>query len=81
MLEGELHHQSITLVQGLAMLWIYEFNYGDKTRATALLEEFYNVHQALQLNAWTIPDKIGSQYLGCWQAASFIIWGLYVLDA
>ena len=80
-LEGELQHQSITLVQGLSILWVYEFNHGDKMRATALLEEFYGVYKALNLGGWVIPDTIGAQYIGCWQAASYIIWGCFSLDA
>ncbi|KAF7563292.1 hypothetical protein G7046_g820 [Stylonectria norvegica] len=71
---------SITLLQGLAMLWMYEANYGDKIRAEALQDELCGVHETLGLSHLEMtprPDTSDRH----WQALSFIVWGFFCLEA
>lgn len=81
LLENELAHQSITLVQGLAILGTYEGNFGERTRALALLDEFHRAYDGLGLSDWQISNAPDACYMDCWQAASYTIWGLFALEA
>lgn len=56
MLEDERKHPSITFVQGLAVLWIYQINYGDKSLAASILDNFYFFHSALRLGSKSPTD-------------------------
>lgn len=87
MLEDERQHPSITLLQGLTVLWIYKVNYGEKIEAIALLEEFYHFHDTLglsDLDMLTIHSMIPSQPLRLKrerQVLSLVIWGFFCLEA
>lgn len=86
-LSNERQDLSITLVQGLALLWTYEVNYGDKAQAVALLDEFYYVHSNLGLSDIEIPVADGAlapqdfQLAAEWQVISGIIWAMFCLEA
>lgn len=87
MLEDERQRPSITLLQGLTVLWIYEVNYGEKTKAISLLEDFYHFHSALGLSDLTMQTIDGifpSQAPGLIrerQALSCIVWGFFCMEA
>ncbi|KAJ3542275.1 hypothetical protein NM208_g4187 [Fusarium decemcellulare] len=87
MLRHERQHPSMTLLQGLIVLWIYEVNYGRKAQAIALLEEFYNTHSTLGLSDLTLPTMEGifpsqaSHSKEEWQVLSCIVWGFFCLEA
>ncbi|KAL6695522.1 hypothetical protein J3F84DRAFT_374608 [Trichoderma pleuroticola] len=86
-LSNERQHPSITLVQGLALLWTYEVNYGNKVQAVALLDEFYYVHGNLGLSDIEIPGTDGAQapqdpqLAAEWQVISSIVWAIFCLEA
>ncbi|KAK2684240.1 hypothetical protein QWA68_016942, partial [Fusarium oxysporum] len=85
-LEDERQRPSITLLQGLTVLWIYEVNYGEKAQAIALLEEFYHFHSALGLSDLAMPamdDTTPSQLsrpMREWQVFSCIVWGFFCFE-
>lgn len=82
LLETERNYQSITLVQGLALLWVYEGNCGNKSRAVDLLNELYHVHECLGLSRTTIPTGTRMAEPAAqrkWHAISCICWGFYSL--
>src|SRR6478609_4652686 len=86
-LEDERQRPSITLLQGLTVLWIYEVNYGEKAQAISLLEEFYHFHSALGLSDLAMPamdDTSPSQVsrpMREWQVLSCIVWGFFCFEA
>jgi hypothetical protein len=87
MLRDERQRPSITLLQGLIVLWIYEVNYGEKAQAIALLEEFYYFHSALGLSDLAMPAIDGiflsqaPRLMREWQVLSCIVWGFFCLEA
>jgi hypothetical protein len=87
MLVDERQRPSITLLQGLTFLWIYEVNYGEKTQAISLLEDYYHFHNALGLSDLAMPTIdgiISSQaphLIRERQVLSCIVWGFFCLEA
>ena len=55
LLESERNYRSITLIQGLALLWVYEGNGGNKSPAVDLLKELYHIQGCLGLSTITVP--------------------------
>ncbi|KAH6896644.1 hypothetical protein B0T10DRAFT_526067 [Thelonectria olida] len=80
MLEQDRLNTTIPLAQGLALLWIYEDNYGDQHRATAFLDEFYRVHDALGVSNVEDPAHDVNHSKMEWQALSFVSWGFFCLE-
>lgn len=68
---------SIPLAQGLVLLWLYEANYSDQSRAAALLEEFYRIHEALEASKVAVQDQPSDPE---WQAVAFVSWGFFCLE-
>ncbi|KAI5460641.1 hypothetical protein BGZ63DRAFT_488630 [Mariannaea sp. PMI_226] len=84
MLEQERFNTSIPLVQGLALLWIYEANFGDEGRGAVLLSDFYRVHEAIGASNVESPENLDMFDFGSrmeWQAISFVSWGFFCLEA
>lgn len=80
LLETERNYQSITLLQGLALLWVYEGNCGNKSRAIDLLNELYRIHGCLGLSTITVPTgtrMADPNVQRKWHAISSICWGFY----
>ncbi|KAK3939026.1 hypothetical protein QBC46DRAFT_409619 [Diplogelasinospora grovesii] len=82
-LKSEINYQSITLAQGMAVLWMYELNFGDRERAKWLLEEVYKTYKNLRLDTMRAAS---SESVLCDPAArrtcnaiSKICWGFYSL--
>jgi hypothetical protein len=80
MLQQEQLDTSIPLAQGLALLWTYEANFGDQHRATALLDEFYQVCDALGVSNVENPERDAFDSKMEWQAVSFVSWGFFCLE-
>ncbi|KAJ9138468.1 Nitrogen assimilation transcription factor nira [Pleurostoma richardsiae] len=73
---------SITLIQGLGMLWVYEGNSGSRQRAATLLETFFDAYQSLGLDVdmthlGALSDPMAERR---WEAVSFICWGMYSME-
>ncbi|KAI8710716.1 Amidohydro-rel domain-containing protein [Fusarium sp. LHS14.1] len=88
MLEGERKRPSVSLLQGLLVLWIYEINYGVKAEAQVLLEHFYSFHEALGLSdlampavSHAIPNETSTlRLMEEGQVLSCIVWGVFCLE-
>ncbi|KAJ3453382.1 hypothetical protein MRS44_017629 [Fusarium solani] len=89
MLEDERKRPSISLLQGLLVLWIHEINYGVKAEAEVLLEQFYRFHDALGLSDLAvspvnhaIPNETSTlRLMEEGQVLSCIVWGFFCLEA
>lgn len=89
MLEDERQHPSISLLQGLLALWIWEINYGAKTKAEVLLEQFYRFHNALGLSDLAVPavtraipnETSTLRRMEEEQILSCTVWGFFCLEA
>jgi hypothetical protein len=87
MLEDERQRPSITLLQGLTVLWICEVNYGEKKQAISLLEEFHHFHSTLGVSDLAMPTIDGilpsqaPRLMRERQILSCIVWGFFCLEA
>lgn len=84
MLEDERSRPSITVLQGITLLWLYEGSVGDARQAERYMWEMVGLYFKLGLDRRAMPDvcpawdsRMGREL----QAISLIIWGLYSFNA
>ncbi|KAL8386967.1 hypothetical protein RB595_010259 [Gaeumannomyces hyphopodioides] len=84
MLEDERRRPSITALQGITLLWLYEGSAGDARQAERYMWEMVDLYFQLGLHRRTEPEtcqgwdsRMGREL----QAISYIVWGLYSFNA
>ena len=82
--EARLHPvNDITLAQGLCLLWTYEMDTGNGHQSTDLLNDFYQVYDAVvaDFSKSCGSDNIIDADMRIYrEAVSFIIWGFFCLE-
>ncbi|KAL8351361.1 hypothetical protein RB601_000602 [Gaeumannomyces tritici] len=83
-LEDERRRPSITMLQGITLLWLYEGSAGDARQAERYMWEMVDLYFQLGLHRRTEPDncpgwnsRMGREL----QAISYIVWGIFSFNA
>lgn len=76
---------SLTLTQGVALLWTYESNIGDGPHALRLLDDVYHLYSTFSFQRpqgyETLMDPPLSLDLRVRRATAHLAWGLYIITA
>jgi hypothetical protein len=82
--EARLHPtKNITLAQGLVLLWVYEIDNGKGHQSITLLNDFYQVYDAVVADftkSHEAYDILNADTRTYREAMSFVIWGLFCLE-
>jgi hypothetical protein len=79
----EVLRPSLTLIQGLMILFAYEARFGQANTAEHYLNLFYDTHSRLSLNEAQIPTQdvfLDTNISRSWQAISKSLWGIYMVE-
>lgn len=71
------------MLQGLLLLWVFEFNVGSEDWAAALLDHFRHAYRELGLHEIQVSEVPSTESPARTeiQGMSSILWGLYCMDA
>ena len=92
MLDEGRKHPSLSLLQGIVALWVYECNSGNNLGAAYLLEDIYHTYDTLGLNDLGISSQDAGEPTSTstgdlidarrdWKGTCCIVWELFFLDA
>lgn len=83
LLRDENPRPSVALIQGTALLWVYEANLRDGAFGLRLLEDVYSLYALFNFDKpGSPPDpSAGPKALNDWRARVQLAWGFYCVAA